>query len=211
MKKLMVAVVLTLLTLFNFQTEARPRTLKKHVGKTTHSRVHNRKKHKPHRKVRRKKIVKRSSRKNRCPKFARMNPKAVYATVLDISAKHEVPAEIVFAVMYYETGYRGVDHNSYNGKRVSRCGAVGPMQVMPRYAGRILGRRVSRSELLTNYHTNIEVGVKMLARHYKRYGSWLRALGAYSTGKPYANKYGRKILHKANQIEEQMLVAGTNC
>ena len=208
MKKLMVAVVLTLLTLFNFQTEARPQSHKK----TTHTRVHNRKKHKPHhKKVRRKRIAKKARRKNRCGNFARMSPKAVHDVVLIMSAKHEVPAEIVLAVMYYETGYRGVDHKSYNGKRVSRCGAVGPMQIMPRYAGKILGRRVSRSELLTNYNTNIEVGVKMLARHYKMYGSWLRALGAYSTGRPYANKYGRKILHKANQIEEQMLIAGTNC
>lgn len=208
MKKLMVAVVLTLLTLFNFQTEARPQTYKK----TTHTRVHNRKKHKPHhKKVRRKRIAKKARRKNSCPKFARMSPKAVHDVVLSMSAKYEVPAEIVFAVMYYETGYRGVDHKSYNGKRVSRCGAVGPMQIMPRYAGKILGRRVSRSELLTNYNTNIEVGVKMLARHYKMYGSWLRALGAYSTGRPYANKYGRNILNKANQIEEQMLIAGTNC
>ena len=208
MKKLMVAVVLTLLTLFNFQTEARPQTHKKH----THTRVHNRKKHKPHhKKVRRKRIAKKARRKNSCPKFARMSPKAVHDVVLSMSAKHEVPAEIVFAVMYYETGYRGVDHKSYNGKRVSRCGAVGPMQIMPRYAGKILGRKVSRSELLTNYNTNIEVGVKMLARHYKMYGSWLRALGAYSTGRPYANKYGRRILNKANQIEEQMLIAGTNC
>jgi soluble lytic murein transglycosylase-like protein len=208
MKKLMVAVVLTLLTLFNFQTEARSRTHKKH----SHSRVHNRKKHKPYRKkVREKSIAKKASRKNRCPKFARTNPKAVHDIVLDMSAKHQVPAEIVLAVMYYETGYRGVDHKSYNGRRVSSCGAVGPMQVMPRYAGKVLGRKVTRNELLTNYKTNIEVGVKMLARHRKRYGSWLRALGAYSTGKPRANKYGRKILHKANQIEEQMLIAGTNC
>ena len=85
MKKLMVAVVLTLLTLFNFQTEARPQTHKK----TTHTRVHNRKKHKPHhKKVRRKRIVKKARRKNSCPKFARTNPKVVHDIVLDMSAKH---------------------------------------------------------------------------------------------------------------------------
>lgn len=208
MKKLMVAVVLTLLTLFNFQTEARPRTHKK----ATHTRVHNRKKHKPHhKKVRRKRIVKKARRKNRCPNFARMNPVAVHNTVLEMSAKYEVPAEIVFAVMYYETGYRGADHQSYNGARVSSCGAVGPMQIIPRYASKRLGRKVTRNELLTNYKTNIEVGVKMLAYHIKAHGSWSRALGAYSTGRPCNNQYSRKVLRKADQLKEEMLIAGANC
>lgn len=138
-------------------------------------------------------------KKHRSIRSKKGSPKEVYNAVLFNSAKYEVPAEIIFAVLYCETGYRGEDHKTYNGVRVSRCGAVGPMQIIPRYAGKILGRKVTRHELLTNYSTNIEVGVKMLARQYKRYGTWSRALGAYSSGRPKANKYSRKVLNKASE------------
>lgn len=136
---------------------------------------------------------------------------AIHSVVSDYAAQYEVPAEIIFAILYYETGYRGKDHKSYNGARVSRCGAVGPMQIMPRYAKKFAGRRVSRSELRTDYSLNISVGVKMLAFQYKLYGSWLKVLGAYSTGKPKPNKYGRKVLRKASELKEEFIVANASC
>ena len=207
MKKLMVAVVLTLITLFNFQVEAARRSAshkhKKHHTTHVKKRVHNRKKTKAIRHKRRK--------KSSCVKFARGNSRTVHQAVLTHSAAYDVPAEIVFAILYYETGYRGEDHKSYNGARTSSCGAVGPMQVMPRYAKRFAGRSVSRSELRSNYNLNIKVGVKMLAYQYKLYRSWAKVLGAYSTGRPVANWYSRKVLRKADQLQEQFLIAGTNC
>ena len=203
MKKLMVAVVLTLITLFNFQVEARTHKHKNHRITHVKKRVHNRKRQKAIRHKRR--------RKTSCVKFARGNSKTVHQAVLTHSAAYDVPAEIVFAILYYETGYRGENQKSYNGARTSRCGAVGPMQVMPRYAKRFAGRSVSRSELRSNYNLNIKVGVKMLAYQYKLYGSWAKVLGAYSTGRPVANWYSRKILRKADQLQEQFLIAGTNC
>jgi len=124
---------------------------------------------------------------------------------------YEVPAEIVFAVLSCETGYQGQNHKSYNGAKTSSCGAVGPMQIIPRYAKKFAGRSVSHSELRTNYTLNIMVGVKMLAYQYKLYQSWAKVLGAYSSGRPVPNWYSRKVLRKASQLQEQFLIAGTNC
>ena len=112
MKKLMVAVVLTLITLFNFQVEAARRSAThKHKRQARHGathhvkkRVHNRKKTKAIRHKRRKKTS--------CGKFARGNSRTVHQAVLTHSAAYDVPAEIVFAILYYETGYRGEDHKS---------------------------------------------------------------------------------------------------
>lgn len=191
MKKLLVALLLILISFGSF---SKHRSSKKHHRKHSITRVH-KKKHKK-RKQRRK--VKRTIRR-KCGDFNIAGK--VNDAVLKYSSEYDVPAEIVFAVLYYETGYKGADHKSYNHKRVSRCGAVGPMQIMPRYASNAIGYKVTRNSLLNNPDVNIKVGVKMLARQYKRHQSWIKALGAYNTGRPIANKYAYKVINKSKTIE----------
>ena len=72
---------------------------------------------------------------------------------------------------------------------------------MPRYASNAIGYKVTRNSLLNNPDVNIKVGVKMLARQYKRHQSWIKALGAYNTGRPIANKYAYKVINKSKTIE----------
>ena len=122
------------------------------------------------------------------------------SAILKYSSEYDVPAEIVYAVAYYETGYEGPDHKGYNHRRVSRCGAVGPMQIMPRGVSHIVGYKVTRSLLLNNPDVNVKVGVKMLAILYKNHKSWTKALGAYNTGRPRANKYAYKVMRKSRTI-----------
>lgn len=136
---------------------------------------------------------------------------AIHRLVYDLGEQHGVPAEIVLAVLYYETGYKGYYHNAYSGRYVSSCGALGPMQIMPRYVRRFIGRKISKSRLLNDYKINIEVGVRMLAYHFAKYRSWEKALGAYSCGVPKSNAYGRKVLRKAQLIGQASLEEGTHC
>lgn len=191
MKKLLVALLLILISFGSF---SKHRSSKKHHKKHSITRVHKKKhkKRKQRRKVRR-------AIKRKCGNFNVAGK--VNDAVLKYSSEYDVPAEIVFAVLYYETGYKGPDHKNYNHKRVSRCGAVGPMQIMPRYASKSAGYKVTRSSLLNNPDVNIKVGVKMLANHYKRCNSWIRAIGAYNTGRPRANKYAYKVINKSKTIE----------
>ena len=115
------------------------------------------------------------------------------------SDEYNVPIRILQGVARIETGYLGSTHVGYNPHRVSRCGAVGPMQIMPRYAAPHAGRKVTSRELKYDIELNVKVSASMLRVLYDRYGSWLRALGAYSTGRPRANKYAYKVMkwHKS--------------
>ena len=190
MKKLLVALLLVLISFGGF---SKHKSHKRHYKKHSITRVHKKKKHK-----KRKRKVRRAIKRN-CGNFEIANK--VNEAILKYSFEYDVPAEIVYAVAYYETGYKGPDHKGYNHKRVSRCGAVGPMQIMPRGVSHIVGYKVTRGSLLNNPDVNIKVGVKMLALHYKRYKSWAKALGAYNTGRPRANKYAYKVIRKSRTID----------
>jgi hypothetical protein len=190
MKKLLVALLLVLISFGGF---SKHKSHKRHYKKHSITRVHKKKKHK-----KRKRKVRRAIKRN-CGNFEIANK--VNEAILKYSFEYDVPAEIVYAVAYYETGYKGPDHKGYNHRRVSRCGAVGPMQIMPRGVSHIVGYKVTRGSLLNNPDVNIKVGVKMLAIHYKRYKSWTKALGAYNTGRPRANKYAYKVIRKSRTID----------
>lgn len=158
-------------------------------------------KHRPHKhRVRHSthRIVKKKHKKRKHKKHhrkcAKVSPEAIHDAVIMYSEHYGVPCEIVFSVMRAETGYRGIQHKNYNYHQRSRCGAVGPMQIMPQYAGKVMNRKISSTELLNDPLLNINVGVKMLSRLYKRYSSWERALGAYNTGRPVFNSYSRKVI-----------------
>lgn len=109
---------------------------------------------------------------------------------------YDVPEGILRGVAFYETGYQGPEHVGYNPHRVSSCGAVGPMQIMPRYASKHAGKKVTAKQLKYDIELNVKVSASMLSSQFRRYGSWKRALGAYSTGKPIVNRYALKVVSK---------------
>ena len=100
-----------------------------------------------------------------------------------------IPLHIAFNVATMETSYRGPKDSTYNHKQVSKAGAVGPMQIMPKYASWFAGFPVKRQELRDSIELNVWLSMKILAYQYSRFKDWKKALGAYNTGRPVINKY----------------------
>lgn len=117
------------------------------------------------------------------------------------SKEFGVPMEIAMGVAYQESRYRGPFHWNYKHNLTSQSGAVGPMQIIPRYAAKFNnGVKISSKELRENIELNVRISLKMLAYLKKRYGSWPLALGAYNTGKPCYNSYSASIIHRDTPI-----------
>lgn len=102
-----------------------------------------------------------------------------------------VPLHIAFNVAAMETTYRGPEDSTYNHKRVSSAGAVGPMQIMPKYASWFAGFPVKRQELKDSIELNVWLSMKILAYQFSKHKDWKKALGAYNTGRPIINRYAR--------------------
>lgn len=103
--------------------------------------------------------------------------KIYYPIILKASRKHKVDPHLIKAIIVAESGF--------NPKAVSRVGARGLMQIMPRTA-RSLGLRDS-----FNPEKNIEAGV----RHFKRLlirfkGNERLALAAYNAGSRKVQEHG---------------------
>lgn len=103
--------------------------------------------------------------------------KIYYPIILKASRKHKVDPHLIKAIIVAESGF--------NPRAVSRVGARGLMQIMPRTA-RALGLRDS-----FNPEKNIEAGV----RHFKRLlirfkGNERLALAAYNAGSRKVQEHG---------------------
>jgi len=114
----------------------------------------------------------------------------LYEAIEKFTKKYSIPKEVAYNVAYRETGYRGPFDWRYNPHQKSFAGAVGPMQIITRYAHHYAGRKVTEQELKTNIPLNVEVSMRMLRELHNRYGSWSVACGYYNTGYPIVNDYG---------------------
>lgn len=104
------------------------------------------------------------------------------AYTLDLCGQYGVDYSVIFSVMYQES--------RFNPNATSGSGAVGLMQIIPRYSQ----ERMARLGVSNLYDpaSNILVGIDILAEYYHTYGSWTQALTRYRTGNPngsadYAN------------------------
>lgn len=113
----------------------------------------------------------------------------MYECIEKYSTEYKVPKYIAYNVAYLETGYKGPFHWYYEPEQVSHMGAVGPMQIIPKYAHPYAGKRVSSSELMKDIDLNVEVSMKMLRKWYSIFGNWTDACGAYNSGQPIHNSY----------------------
>ncbi len=98
--------------------------------------------------------------------------------------KHGLPPSVVARVIWHES--------NYNPNLVSRAGARGLMQVMPFH--------FKRGQNWRDPATNLNVGCRVLASYYRRFGDWHSALTAYcwgparvSRGK-YRSRYSEAVL-----------------
>lgn len=117
----------------------------------------------------------------------------MYFYIKKYSKKFGVPEEFAFAIAYHETRYQGPLHFEYDHKKVSSAGAVGPMQIIPRYAHKYAGRVITAEELKNDIELNVRISMQMLKKWHKKFGDWAMAAGAYNTGKPIINAYARSV------------------
>jgi soluble lytic murein transglycosylase-like protein len=123
----------------------------------------------------------------------KLNPaQRLYVAINKYAEQYKIPLYIAYNVASLETGYRGPFHEKYNHKQTSKAGAVGAMQIMPRYASHYAGFKVSKAVLRDSIELNVEISMKMLNEWYNRYKRWDKATGAYNTGRPIINKYAQK-------------------
>ena len=120
------------------------------------------------------------------------NAERLHDAIVLFADSFDVPLNIAFNVAKLETGYRGPYHENYNHKQVSKAGAVGAMQIMPKYASYFAGFKVGKQELKDSIELNVFVSMKALSLHFEKYKDWRKVLGAYHTGKPVINWYAKK-------------------
>jgi soluble lytic murein transglycosylase-like protein len=98
-------------------------------------------------------------------------------TIVEQSAKHDVPLDLMLAVIHLESGF----HNFAR----SRVGALGLMQIMPG-TGEALARELdigwNGPATLFQPVENVRMGTHYLRFLHTRYGSWELALAAYNWG-----------------------------
>jgi soluble lytic murein transglycosylase-like protein len=113
----------------------------------------------------------------------------MYDDLETYSDSFSIPKHIAYNVAYLETHYQGPFDFNYNPYQTSSAGATGPLQIIPKYAYKFAGRKVSPKELKTNITLNIKISMQMLRAWYNIYHDWTLAAGAYNTGQPIRNDY----------------------
>jgi soluble lytic murein transglycosylase-like protein len=133
----------------------------------------------------------------------------MYRAIMLYSGMYQVPKHVAFNIAHLETTYRGPQDSTYNPSRVSKMGAMGPMQIRYKYASYFAERKVTKSELRDSIEFNVNLSMKILAQNYKRFKSWAKAAGAYNTGKPVINHYAKEAVKKdyeRNWLPEEEIV-----
>jgi soluble lytic murein transglycosylase-like protein len=133
----------------------------------------------------------------------------MYRAIMLYSGMYNVPEHVAFNIAHLETTYRGPQDSTYNPSRVSKAGAMGPMQIRYKYASYFAERKVTKSELRDSIEFNVNLSMKILAQNYKRFKNWAKAAGAYNTGKPVINHYAKEAVkkdYKRNWISKDTLL-----
>ena len=133
----------------------------------------------------------------------------MYRAIMLYSGMYNVPKHVAFNIAHLETTYRGPQDSTYNPSRVSKMGAMGPMQIRYKYASYFAERKVTKDELRDSIEFNVNLSMKILAQNYKRFKSWAKAAGAYNTGRPIVNRYAKEAVkknYKRNWLPEEEIV-----
>jgi soluble lytic murein transglycosylase-like protein len=113
----------------------------------------------------------------------------MYESIEHWSDSFNIPKHIAYNVAYLETRYQGPFHFNYNPYQKSYAGAVGPMQIITRWARPYVRGRITEKELKTNIDLNVKISMQMLRKWYSIHGDWTLACGAYNSGQPIRNGY----------------------
>jgi len=113
----------------------------------------------------------------------------MYESIEHWSDSFNIPKHIAYNVAWLETRYQGPFHFDYNPYKKSSAGAVGPMQIITRWAKPYVRKRLSEKELKTNIDLNVKISMQMLRKWYSIHHDWTLACGAYNSGSPIRNDY----------------------
>lgn len=112
-----------------------------------------------------------------------------------------VPPVVGWAIATTESGHG--PHNSARG----RHGEIGRMQLRRLHEGRFAEKCGSRP--LTEYYTNICVGMHLLRSHYDATGDWALAIRRYNGSGPATLIYLSKIEREIGAITLRLMGGGT--
>jgi hypothetical protein len=115
----------------------------------------------------------------------------MYNSIQKYAKIYEIPLYIAYNIAFLETTYEGPFDWGYNQKRTSKCGALGPMQIMPLTAKSLNGKSVPNEKLKNDISLNVELSMKYLSILFKKYEDWYIVCGIYNTGKPIINNYSK--------------------
>ena len=113
----------------------------------------------------------------------------MYESIEHWSDSFNIPKHIAYNVAWLETRYQGPFHFDYNPYQTSSAGAVGPMQIITRWAKPYVRKRLTEKELKTNIDLNVKISMQMLRKWYSIHHDWTLACGAYNSGSPIRNGY----------------------
>lgn len=133
--------------------------------------------------------------------------------ILILSARHKIDPVLVVSTIWVES--------TFDNKAVSKKGAIGLMQVMPKTNKWVFGSILKKdpSSILTEEERNLEAGIAYLAHLKKIVGNNKeRVMIAYNMGPKYVldrsklkfnHDYYKKISKKFDQISQNLKSKGT--
>jgi soluble lytic murein transglycosylase-like protein len=117
----------------------------------------------------------------------------MYESIEHWSDSFNIPKHIAYNVAYLETRYQGPFDFDYEHRKTSSAGAVGPMQIITRWAQPYVKKHVTVKELRNNIDLNVMISMKMLKKWYSIHHDWTLAAGAYNSGQPIRNSYAQYV------------------
>ena len=113
----------------------------------------------------------------------------MYYYIEQYADSFDIPKNYAYGIAYKETRYEGPFHWTYNHKKTSKGGAVGPMQIKPSTTRTVSDEKFTVTKLKNNIELNVKTSLKLVRQLYDKYGNWKLAFGCYNTGKPIVNNY----------------------
>ena len=123
------------------------------------------------------------------------NAGKMYYFIEKYSEEMDIPKYILYNIAFKESSYQGPLDSTYKHNLISKCGALGPFQIIPSTANFIMGNKIPKDQLKNDIETNIKVSARLLTYLHKRYKRWEQVVGAYNTGKPIENAYSRYVVN----------------